>query len=150
MRYITLLFLMLIIVSCSEDANSPKEKSLLYGKWDAYYGISSDGSITEGFQYAVLFNYEHGFELFSEGAYKSRYANDINNFNGGLHTDKNGGLWQVTNETLIFSYTFEGKTTTYHFTILSVDATDLKIKLIGIDDFFDEATHRTLYLKRSK
>jgi hypothetical protein len=142
-------FALLILSSCdNDDEQISTDVNELIGKWDAYRTVFPDGRSVDGFQYAVLMNYEHGFEVFENGTYKSRYANGTT-FDEGFYTDSNSGKWDVKNDTLTFSHTFEKQTSSYHFLVIQADRSTLIIKFIGYDNWFDESIHKTRYLKKT-
>jgi hypothetical protein len=149
----TAIFLIAIFAlsSCEKDNDKepviPVTTTLLTGKWDAYHGIYADGPV-DGLQYSVLFNYEHGFEIFGNGVYKSRVVNQTT-LESGLHTIENSGTWTLKKDTLAFFYTHENVTSSLYFLVLSVDAGDLKIKLIGNNDFFSDAFQQIVYLRKA-
>jgi hypothetical protein len=148
MKYISLLIIA-ILISCDKDEPLKEDvNSKLIGSWDAYYGIYPDGPV-DGLQYAVLFNYEHGFEILKEGIYKSRYAKGLT-LDEGWVTSSNSEKWELKNDTLSFIYTDpDGVSDSLHFLILTVDKNELRIKSIGRGADFQEVIPRTIYLRRS-
>lgn len=144
-----LFFLLVVLISCDQDdEHSSMDDYELIGKWDAYRTVFPDGRSVDGFQYGVLMNYEHGFEIFGNGSYKSRYANGTT-FDEGFHTDANTGSWDIKNDTLTFFYTFEKQTSSYHFLVIDADRSNLIIKFIGYNNWFDASIHKTRYLKKA-
>jgi hypothetical protein len=149
MRYISLLIIAILFSCDKEEPLKEDVKSKLIGSWDAYYGIYPDGPV-EGRQYAVLFNYEHGFEILGEGIYKSRYMKGWT-LDEGFETSSNSGQWEFKNDILTFVYTdLDGVTDSLHFLVLTVDKNELKIEAVGRGADFQEVMPRTIYLRRQR
>ena len=147
--FAVLVFSLTLLSSCENgEEQMTVNINLFAGKWDAYRTAFPDGRTAEGLQYAVLLNYEHGFEIFKTGEYKSRYANGTT-FEEGLHTTSETGTWKIESDTLTFSHTFQGLTDQLHFLIIKADNSDLVIRLIGNGDVFSEAFDKTIYLKKA-
>ena len=144
-----LVVVLFIILSCDDESGKDRHGlNSLTGKWDCYRTEFPDGTSQDGLQYAVLMNYEHGFETFSNGEYRSRYGNGVN-FEDGFTTGSNAGTWQVADDTLTFTHVFLGITEKLHFIILEQNESKLVIKLIGVDNRFDDAYNRTHYLSKA-
>lgn len=144
-----LLFSISILFACNSEEQANEVKPSLMGAWDAYYGIYDDGPV-DGLQYAVLLNYEHGFEISEDGIYHSRYAKGFT-LAEGLETVSNSGTWELQSDTLSFIRTnLDGVTESLHFLVLALDKGELKIKLIAQGHDFQSVMQRTYYLRRAK
>jgi hypothetical protein len=146
-----LFILTLAVLSCSKNESDPgpaDTKSKLIASWDAYYGEYPDGPV-EGLQYAVLMNYEHGFALNQDGKYYSRFGDNANP-EKEFTTSTNSGTWQVKNDTLSFTHTFQDQTDMLHFLITKLDENELVMQAIGRGPEVNPVMFRKLFLRKHK
>ncbi|WP_157446999.1 hypothetical protein [Cytophaga aurantiaca] len=122
MKRIFLVLFICVFFSCKKEDVKVNEESPLIGQWDSYYYIWGNQSTgTSSPAYNVLFNYEQGFEIFTDKTYVSRYIS--------AHTDLNPGTWQSVGDSITFTHiNIDGNKEALTFAITKVDKSELIMK----------------------
>lgn len=122
MKKLFLALAVCVFFSCKKEDVKVNEESPLIGKWDSYYFIWDNQSTgMSSPAYNVLFNYEQGFEMYTNKTYVSRYTS--------VHNDLNPGTWLATGDSITFTHiNIDGNKEALTFAISKIDKTELIIK----------------------